>query len=220
MSTVAPRPEDRILVQLTLACRWFTIKVDSQSAFRRYSYPLTYSTFCRVTAWIQNGLNICFVTHLLTVPHNDKVKTCFYKCLQMYWKLKAEISNSHKYSLPSQYFVEAPLEANTALSRLGYVCISFESSWVCLYQLCTSGLCNICQFILQALSNWLMIMARQPFSCLAIDFQVDLSQNCNSALISNFSVDLALCFRLLSCWKVNLSHSVWWKSDNHVFLCA
>ena len=35
--------------------------------------------------------------------------------------------------------------------------------------------------ILQPLSNWLLIIARQPFSGLAIDFQADLSQNCNSA---------------------------------------
>ena len=52
---------------------------------------------------------------------------------------------------------------------------------------------------------------------LAIDFQADLSQNCNLAhsgtftvfLVSNSSVDVALCFRLLSCWKVNSSPSVW-----------
>jgi hypothetical protein len=35
--------------------------------------------------------------------------------------------------------------------------------------------------ILQALSNWLLIIAREPFSDLALDVQVDLSQNCNSA---------------------------------------
>jgi hypothetical protein len=32
-------------------------------------------------------------------------------------------------------------------------------------------------------------------------------------LVSNSSVDLVLCFRLLSCWKVNLSPSVCWKAD-------
>jgi hypothetical protein len=37
-----------------------------------------------------------------------------------------EKSHLHKYSYPSQYFVEAPLTA-----------ITVESSWVCLYQLCT-----------------------------------------------------------------------------------
>ena len=31
--------------------------------------------------------------------------------------------------------------------------------------------------ILQALSSWLLIIARQPFSSLEIDFQVVLSQN-------------------------------------------
>jgi hypothetical protein len=35
--------------------------------------------------------------------------------------------------------------------------------------------------ILQALSSWLLVIARQPLSGLAIDFQADLSQNCNSA---------------------------------------
>ena len=33
--------------------------------------------------------------------------------------------------------------------------------------------------ILQALPNWVLIIARQQFSSLAIDFQADLSQNCN-----------------------------------------
>jgi hypothetical protein len=32
--------------------------------------------------------------------------------------------------------------------------------------------------ILQVLSNWLLIIARQQFSGLVIDFQVDFSQNC------------------------------------------
>jgi hypothetical protein len=35
--------------------------------------------------------------------------------------------------------------------------------------------------ILQALSNWLFIIAGQPFSGLEEDFQADLSQNCNLA---------------------------------------
>jgi hypothetical protein len=39
--------------------------------------------------------------------------------------------------------------------------------------------------ILQALSNWLLIIARQPFSGLAIDFQADLSQNCKLASSEN-----------------------------------
>ena len=33
----------------------------------------------------------------------------------------------------------------------------------------------------QALSTWLLIIARQPFSSLVIDFQDDFSYNCNSA---------------------------------------
>lgn len=40
--------------------------------------------------------------------------------------------------------------------------------------------------ILQALSNWLLIIARQPFSSLAIDLHADLSQNCNSDTPCNF----------------------------------
>jgi hypothetical protein len=35
---------------------------------------------------------------------------------------------------------------------------------------------------LQALSNWLLIIARQPFSSLAIDFQADLSQTVTQTL--------------------------------------
>ena len=35
--------------------------------------------------------------------------------------------------------------------------------------------------IIQALSDWLWIIARQPFSGLAIYFQADLNQKCNSA---------------------------------------
>ena len=82
-------------------------------------------------------------------------------------------------------------------------------------------MCNICTLFLSKffkLSNWLLIIARQPFSGLAIDFKIDLSQNCHSGkftvfLVSNSSEHLALCFRLLSHWKVNSSPSVWWKAD-------
>ena len=43
-------------------------------------------------------------------------------------------------------------------------------------------LCILNQIIIQALSRWLLIIGRQPFSSLAIDFkdlQANLSQNCN-----------------------------------------
>ncbi|MCR6678950.1 hypothetical protein NVV43_25975, partial [Escherichia marmotae] len=33
--------------------------------------------------------------------------------------------------------------------------------------------------MIQALSSWMLIIARQLFSSLAIDFQTDLSPNCN-----------------------------------------
>ena len=66
--------------------------------------------------------------------------------------------------------------------------------------------------ILQALSSWFLIIAKQPFSGLTIEFQADLSQNYlghsetfTVFMLNNSSVDLALCFRLLSC--------VWWKAD-------
>ena len=40
--------------------------VDTKySAFRKYSYPLNYSTFCCVRAWIQNWLNIYFFPSLI-----------------------------------------------------------------------------------------------------------------------------------------------------------
>jgi FtsH-binding integral membrane protein len=35
-------------------------------AVRKYSYPLTYSTFCCVTAWIQNVLHLLFVSPIYT----------------------------------------------------------------------------------------------------------------------------------------------------------
>ena len=56
----------------------------------------------------------------------------------------------------SQYFVEAPLAVITAVSISGSLLVSIIFK------------------VLQALSNWMLIIARQPFSGLAIDFQVDL----------------------------------------------
>jgi hypothetical protein len=51
------------------------------SAFRKYSDPLTFSTFCSVKALFQNGFKKYILTNLHTIPHNDKAKT-----LQMYSK--------------------------------------------------------------------------------------------------------------------------------------
>ena len=46
--------------------RWKTKRKETETkshlqSFRKYSYPLTYFTFCCVTAWIENGLNIVFL---------------------------------------------------------------------------------------------------------------------------------------------------------------
>jgi hypothetical protein len=94
----------------------------------------------------------------------------------------------------------SPLAAITAVSLNGKTLRALHT-WIVQY------LHIILLKILQAPSSWLLIIARQPFS----------SQNCNWAtftvfLVSNSSVDLS-CFRLLSCWKVNLSPSVWCKAD-------
>jgi hypothetical protein len=66
----------------------------------------------------------------------------------------------------------------------------------------------------------------QPFSGLAVDFQVDLSQNYNStAVFLVKQLDLALCFMSLSSWKVNWTPGLRWKADwtrlsSIVFACA
>jgi hypothetical protein len=49
-----------------------------------------------------------------------------------------------------------------------------------LHTLIGQHLANIIFKILQNFSNWLLIIARKPFSSLAIDFQADLTKNCNS----------------------------------------
>ena len=71
--------------------------------------------------------------------------------------------------------LESLLTAITDLSLSAYVSKSFAHLWIVQY------LPIIIFKILQALSNWLLVMARQPFSGLAIDFQVDLSDNCYTA---------------------------------------
>ena len=77
------------VVQLIHFIQWLRYKGCSltpnlfniYSAFRKYSYPLTDSTFCCVTAWLQNGFSRFFfsLTHLLYTqyPMMKKVKTCF-----------------------------------------------------------------------------------------------------------------------------------------------
>ena len=80
------------------------------SAFRKYSYPLTYSTFCFInlnSKWIK----CFFLTHLHTIAHNDKVKTCFCTFEQIY----------KEWNTLSQYILESPLAASTAVSLSGLV---------------------------------------------------------------------------------------------------
>ena len=69
------------------------------------------------------------------------------------------ISFSEVFTSLSQYFVEAPLAAITAVNN--NICTLLLKQFFKLYQV------------------YLFIMARQPFSSLAIDFQADLSHNCN-----------------------------------------
>jgi hypothetical protein len=113
----------------------------------------------------------------------------------MFGKLNTETTHLHNYSHVSQYFVKTRLAAITAVSISGLVSKIFPH---------LENLTFILLKMLQVLSNLLLIIARQTFSSPAIDFQVNLSQNCNSGtftvfLVSNSSVDFTLCFRLLSC---------------------
>jgi hypothetical protein len=65
--------------------------------------------------------------------------------------------------------LESPLPAITAVNLSGKSLRAFHT-WIVQYLQIF-----ICK-ILQALSSWLLIIARQPFSSLAIDFQDNLSQ--------------------------------------------
>uniref|UniRef100_A0A674B9B9 Ring-box 1, E3 ubiquitin protein ligase n=1 Tax=Salmo trutta TaxID=8032 RepID=A0A674B9B9_SALTR len=73
-------------------------------------------------------------------------------------------------------------EILTLGARLWTITWASASFMLSLY---TPGLYNIFKFLLfskfLALSNWWLIIARQPFSGLAIDFQADLNQDCNLA---------------------------------------
>ena len=134
-----------------------------------HSYPLTYSIL-----WCLTSLNLN-LTHLHTIPFNDKVKTCFQTFLPMYWKLYIEISHWHKYSHPWVNTLQRPIWKRLQLwVFLGKSLRDFHT-WI------MQHLPIIIFKIPQALSNWLLIIARQPFSSLTIDSQVDLRQNCNSA---------------------------------------
>ena len=59
------------------------------SAFRKYSHPLTFSTFCCVNVkfMIVKFIKLRCVTGLQTIPHNVKVELCFSKMLQMNKKM-------------------------------------------------------------------------------------------------------------------------------------
>ena len=54
------------------------VRICVYRAFRKHSYPLNYSTFCCVTAWIQNGLNIYIFSPIYTqYPIMTKWKQVF-----------------------------------------------------------------------------------------------------------------------------------------------
>ena len=56
------------------------------SAFGRCSDPLTFSTFCYITALLDEWIKLFFsIINLLTILQNDKAKTGF-SVLQMYYK--------------------------------------------------------------------------------------------------------------------------------------
>lgn len=87
-----------------------------------------------------------------------------------WFKKKTSVKKYIKERIYLDYISIQPPESN-------HVRITFGSnySWV------EQHLPIILFKMLQALSNWLLIIARQQFSGLAIDFKADLSQNCNSA---------------------------------------
>ena len=82
-------------------------------------------------------------------------------------------------------FIENEIQKSNLL-KLMHVRIPFgsdyscESFWLSLRALHT-WIVQYLHIIEKCLSSWLLIIRRQPFSSLAIDFQADLSQNCNSA---------------------------------------
>jgi hypothetical protein len=70
--------------------------------------------------------------------------------------------------------LESPLEVITAVSLLG---VSLKALHIWIVQYFTL----IINTIIQALLYWWLVIARQPFSSLVIDFHANLSQNCNYA---------------------------------------
>ena len=68
--------------------KWYFLyyREHTYSAFRKYSHPLTFSTWWCVTARVYNGFNWDFVliTGLHTITHNVKVELCFGIFLQIH----------------------------------------------------------------------------------------------------------------------------------------
>jgi hypothetical protein len=111
------------------------------------SESMSYYTFCHVTAWIPIGLNRIFPSPIYTqYPIITKWKDVFRhfsKCIHT----------------PESIILHVRFTFG-----IDYSC---ESVWVSLFELWTPGLYHICPFIIfkrfQDLSNWLRIIARQPF---------------------------------------------------------
>jgi hypothetical protein len=95
--------------------------------------------------------SIFFFTHLHTMSHNDKVKTFFLiNVFQMYWKWNTKISHLHKYSIHAIITFGSDYSCD-------YFWVSLRAfhTWIAQY------LHIIIFKILQALSSWLLIIARQ-----------------------------------------------------------
>ena len=97
---------------------------------------------------------------------------------------------------------------------------SFESSWVCLHQLCTSGFGDFLPFFVADLLKLCQVgwgvsvnsNLWQSFHRFSVGFKSGLllghSRTFTFLFRSHSSVALAVCFGSLSCWNVNLRHSL------------
>jgi hypothetical protein len=128
---------------------------------------LTYSTFCCVAKWIKY---VFFLTHPQTIPHNDEVKTCFKNVCKF---IENEIQ---KYLISKSIHTSESILCRCTFGRV------FLRKFLRVFHTWSAQHLPIIIFkTLQALSNWLLNIARHPFLGLDKDFQVDLSKNCNSA---------------------------------------